>query len=101
MAIARKFGAPIPQLLAHVGVRSEVKSHKVRVDQFGNGVASAPGVKGSYVTVARDAMKQVSISGVPVKGDNPFNTCSRAFGDCLKGGLRRALTKILRHTYKN
>ena len=42
-----------------------------------------------YVTVAhnlvqRDAMKQVAISGVPAKGDSPFNTCNRAFGDCLK-----------------
>ena len=92
VAIARKFGLPIPQLLA-VGatVRSEGRSHKVRVDQFGNGVAAAPGVKGGYVTVAhnliqRDAMKQVARSGVPVKGENPFNTCNRAFGDGLKVG---------------
>ena len=93
VAIARKFGLPIPLLLSHLGttVRSEGRSHKVRVDQFGNGVAAAPGVKGGYVTVAhnlvqRDAMKQVAISGVPAKGDNPFNTCNRAFGDCLKVG---------------
>ena len=53
VAMARKFGAAIPQLLPYVGttVRSEGKSHKVRVDQFGNGVdgvASAPGVKGLH-----------------------------------------------------
>ena len=60
VAIARKFGAPTPQLLAHVGatVRSEGKSHKVSVDQFGNGVASAPGVKGGYVTVAHNFILQ-------------------------------------------
>ena len=93
VAMARKLGAAIPQLLTYVGttVRSEGRSHKVRVDKFGNSVASAPGVKGGYVTVAhnmiqRDAMKQVAISGVPVKGDSPFNTCNRAFGDCLNLG---------------
>ena len=97
VAMARKLGAPIPQLLAFVGttIRSEGKSHKVRVDQFGNGVASAPGVRGGYVTTAhnwiqRDAMKQVAISGVPVMGDSPFNTCNRVFGNCLNlGGVTR------------
>ena len=36
--------------------------------------------------VQRDAMKQVVISGVPAKGDNHFNKCNWAFGDCLKAG---------------
>ena len=68
VAMARKLGLPIPLLLSHVGatVRSEGRSNKVRVDQFGDGVAAAPSVKGGYVTVShnlvqRDAMKQVAI----------------------------------------
>ena len=36
--------------------------------------------------IQRDTMKQVAISGVPVKGDSPFNTCNRAFGNCLNPG---------------
>ena len=48
-------------------------------------------IEGGYVNVAhnliqRDAMKQVVISGVPVKGGSPFNTCNRAFGDCQNLG---------------
>jgi hypothetical protein len=108
VALARKFGAAIPQLLSYVGttVRSEGKSHKVRVDQFGNGVASAPGVKGGYVTEAhnwiqRDAMKQVSNSGVPVKGDSPFSTGNRIFADCLNlGGLTRTTEDIEKNLQK-
>ena len=71
VAIARKLGAPIPQLLPYVGttVRSEGRSQKVRVDQYGNGVASAPGVKGGHVSAAHnwinfDTMTQVLNSGV-------------------------------------
>ena len=78
IAMARKFGAPIPQLLTYVGttVRSEGRSQKVRVDQYGNGVASAPGVKGGHVSAAHnrinfDTMTQVVNSGVTAKG-NPF-----------------------------
>ncbi len=41
VAMARKLGAPIPQLLPYVGttVRSEGRSQEVRVDQYGDGVA--------------------------------------------------------------
>ena len=66
VAMALKLGAPIPQLLPYVGttVRSEGRSQKVRVDQYGNGVASAPGVKGGHVSAAHnwinfDTMTQV------------------------------------------
>ena len=97
VAMARKLGAAIPQLLPFVGttVRSEGKSHKVCVDKFGNGVASAPGVKGGYVTdahnwIQRDAMKQVSNSGISVKEDSPFNTGNRIFADCINLGVQRA-----------
>ena len=100
VAMARKLGAAIPQLLPFVGttVRSEGKSHKVRVDKFGNGVASAPGVKGGYVTdahnwIQRDAMKQVSNSGVSVKGDSPFNTGNRIFADCINLGGATGVTE--------
>ena len=81
VAMARKFGAPIPQLLPYVGttVRSEGRSQKVRLDQFGNGVASAPGVKGGHVSAAHnwinfDTMTQVLNSGVTEKGNNRNNT---------------------------
>ena len=52
--LEREFGAPIPQQLPYVGttVRSEGKAQKVRVYQYGNGVASAPGVKGGHVSAA-------------------------------------------------
>ena len=48
-------------------------------------------IEGGYVNVAhnliqRDAMKQVVISGVRVKGGSPFNTCNQSFGDCLNLG---------------
>ena len=59
VAMARKFGAPIPQLLPCVGTaeRSEGKSQKVQVDQYGNGVASATGVKGGHVSAAHNWIK--------------------------------------------
>ena len=93
VAMARKFGAPIPQLLPYVGttVRSEGKSQKVRVDQYGNGVASAPGVKGGHVSAAHnwinfDTMTQVLNSGVPAKGNNRNNTCNGAYKGSLNVG---------------
>ena len=56
VAMARKFGAPIPQLLPYVGttIRSEGRSQKVRVDQYGNGISSAPGIKGGHVSAAHN-----------------------------------------------
>ena len=84
-AMARKFGAPIPKLLPYVGttVRSEGRSQKVRVDQYGNGVASAPGVKGGHVSAAHnwinfDTMTQELNSGVTAKGNNRNNTYNGA-----------------------
>ena len=41
--------------------------------------------------VQRDATKQVAISGAPAKGDSPFNTCNRAFGDCIKVGAEKTM----------
>ena len=68
VAMARKFGAPIPKLLPYVGttVRSEERSQKVRVDQYSSGVASAPGghVSAVHNWINFDAMTQVLNSGV-------------------------------------
>jgi hypothetical protein len=67
VAMARKFGAPIPKQLPYVEttVRSEGRSQKVRVDQYGN---DAPRVKGGHVSTAHnwinfDTMTQVLNSG--------------------------------------
>ena len=51
----------------------------MRVDQYGDGVASAPGVKGGHVSAAHnwinfDTMTQVLNSGVTAKGNNRNNT---------------------------
>jgi len=35
----------------------------------------------------------LNISGVQVKSDNPFSTCDRAFGDCLKVGAAMGTDK--------
>ena len=93
VAMARKFGAPIPQLLPYVGttVRSECRSQKVRGDQYSNGVASAPGVKGAHVSAAHnwinfDTMTQVLNSGVTAKGNNHNNTCNGAYKGSLNVG---------------
>ena len=54
---------------------------------MGNGVASAPGVKGGQVSAAHnlinfDTMTQVLNSGVPAKGNSRNNTCNGVY----KGG---------------
>ena len=53
VAMARKLGAPIPQLLPYVGT-TVGRSQKVQVDQFGNEVASAPEVKGGHMSAAHN-----------------------------------------------
>ncbi len=100
VAIARKFGAPVPQLLPYIGttVRSEGRFQKVRVDQYGNGVASAPEVKGGHVSAAHnwinfDTMTQVLNSGA----------CNGAYKGCLtveaetRGGdnIEKSLEKMI------
>ena len=101
VAVTRNFGLPIPQLFAHVWatVRTEGRS-QVRVDQVGNGVASAPSAKGGYVTVAQfdptwfnEASCNLGTSStVMVKGYNPFN---RRLGTVSKWGLRRCCWRRL------
>ena len=61
----------------------------------GNGVASAPGVKGGHVSAAHnwiifDTMTQVLNSGMTAKGNGRNNTCNGAY----KGSLNvRAETR--------
>ncbi len=110
IAMARKLGAPIPQLLPYVGttVRSEGRSQKVRVDQYGNGVASAPGVKGGHVSAARAQLDQLRHydSGTKFrsdgKGNNRNNTCNGANKGSLNVGAatKVKVTMILKRTYK-
>ena len=59
----------------------------MRVDQYGNGVASALGVKGGQLStlvsaahnwINFDTMTQVLNSGVTAKGNNRNNTCNGA-----------------------
>ena len=63
----------------------------MRVDHYGNGVASAPVVKGGHVSAAHnwinfDTMTQVLKSGVPAKGNNRNNTCNGAYKGSLNVG---------------
>ena len=72
-------------------IRRQIRSQKVQVDQYGNGVASVPGVKGGHVSAAHnwinfDTMTQVVNSGVMAKGNNRFNTCNGAHKGSLNVG---------------
>ena len=63
----------------------------MQVDQYGNGVASAPGVKGGHVSAAHnwinfDTMTQVVNSGVLTKGNNRVNICNGAYKGSLNVG---------------
>ncbi len=86
-------------------VRSEGRSQKVWADQYGNGVASAPGVKGGHVSAAHnwinfDTMTQVFNSGGTTKGNNSSNTCNGAYKGSLNVELRQEVAMIMKRTYK-
>ena len=80
----------------------------MRVDQFGNGVASATGVKGGYVTEAhnwiqRDTMKEVSnlsFGEVSVNGHSSFSKGNRNSADCLKLGDATRATKYIEKNFQ-
>ena len=73
----------------------------MRVDQYGNGVASAPGVKGGHVSAAHnwinfDTMTQVLNSGVMAKGITVTILATGRTRAALMWELRREVTIILK-----
>ncbi len=63
----------------------------MRVDQYGNGVASATEIKGGHVSAAHnwinfDIMTQVLKSGVTTMRNNRNNTCNGAYKGSLNAG---------------
>ena len=96
IAIARKFGLPIPILGSYVGtrVRASGRSLPTVVDPYGNGVASAPGVPGDFFRknhdrLLRPAMQAVADSGIPATGKNQHDTCNGTFKHCFNPGVRQ------------
>ena len=95
IAIARKFGLPIPMLGPYVGtrVRASGRSLPTIVDRYGNGVASAPGVPGDHFRKCHDrmlrpAMQAVADSGISATGKNQHDTCNGTFKHCFNPGAR-------------
>ena len=64
VTVARKFGLPLSILCPYVGttVRASGNSVRTNVDAFGDGVASAPGVKGDHFRKLHDRVVTLAVS---------------------------------------
>ena len=107
IAIARKFGLPIPMLGPYVGtrVRASGRSVPTIVDRFGNGVAAAPGVPGdhhrkNHDRLLRPLMQAAADSGISATGKNQYDTCNGTFKSCFNPGSRHVSEEAAINTQK-